>query len=175
MWTDRKDAQDPMNGDTNLVTNLQESMEEEQTPETAHQYLFAVLQRFQVRSLTQDGDILNAMTGILHRVAAMAHTQVIEGMQQDIFPVALNFVLTRGLPEYAAALLKHRTVYRKRMFASWSWAGWNGWSMWDAWDDLTWRDSESYSRCIEGAFADTLATFHKYDETSPDGSAAQLI
>lgn len=164
-----------MNWETNIVTMFQEAMDEDQTPETAHQYLFGALQRFQTRNLTHDGDTLNAMTGILQRVGAIAHTQVIEGMQQDIFPVALSFVLSESLPGYAAALLKHQPVYRKTMFPSWSWAGWKAWPAWIAWNDLTWWDRESFSRCIEGAFADTLVTFHKYDETSTDGSAAHVI
>ena len=69
--------------------------------------------RYSSRKLTDEGDVLNAMAGMLQRIARDVGSSVFEGMLTSYFDLCLLFWhLAAPAPQ------------RRRGFPSWSWAGW---------------------------------------------------
>lgn len=124
-WTDRN-PELHLSNDTrlNFVSLAQEEMDHYPGYGTAFEYLFASIGRFQLRHLSNEQDALNAMAGIMTRVAARARTDMVSGLPLYVFPLALCFNRRFTL------------LSRRSCFPSWSWAGWKGEPMWIVLDRL---------------------------------------
>jgi hypothetical protein len=103
--------------------------------------------RYSSRKLTDDGDALNAMAGMLRRVARDIGSSVFEGMLTSHFDLCLLFwQLAAPAPQ------------RRRGFPSWSWAGWkNNAPQWppelDGQEADKWMATKThivwYQRCLQ--------------------------
>ena len=118
--------QEPLERGTDLI-NYMYTIESTNNTRThaPYPYLLSAIQHFQQRNLRNDDDAINAMTGILQRVAQKANTTMSQGLPLAVFPLALIFF------PIGSALQRRRSK-----FASWSWAGWAGRVSFTAYGDL---------------------------------------
>ena len=82
---------------TNLVNLARESMDLGEGESAPYFYLFTLLERFQQRDLRDENDAINAMSGLLRRVAQATGTSIVEGLPAKIFPLATIFLHLREL------------------------------------------------------------------------------
>lgn len=122
---------------TNLVALFAEAMDLQEDEFSPYEYLTATLARFQRRKLTLESDAINAMSGILQRVAHLARTTLLEGLPVTVFPLMLIFLHIGTQNEGG--------VRRRHDFPSWSWAGWTGLPTWHAFNRLDlYRNPENF-------------------------------
>ena len=95
------------------------------TTAAAYTFLFQMLENYQTRKLTNQVDALNAVAGMLRRVATSAKTKMVQGLPTSIFPLALLFLHT-----------DRRAPRRWKQCPSWSWCGWIGATTWYPFDRL---------------------------------------
>lgn len=127
LWTDH-DPQYHSKSRWNVdrISQLQRSVEMQESHFMPHDYLFATIQEFRKRGLSKQIDAINALAGVLQRVAHVAGTTALEGVLVDILPVALLFVWPRKGTGW---------MVRNMNFPSWSWAGWSGKSI-PCWEEF---------------------------------------
>lgn len=89
------------------------------------------LEKYSVRQLTKEEDIVNAMTGILLRISRKLECSLVYGLPTDSFEWGLLFSPT--------------DYHRRAGFPSYSWAGWKGQVLcpWPEPDDFASESSES--------------------------------
>ena len=101
LWSDRDlSFQDRDHWATNVVAINQEAMNSEVGNTAPHHFLFSAIERFQTRNLTNQNDAINAMTGILARVAQRAKTSILGGLPMDVLSLALLFIVQAILGAY---------------------------------------------------------------------------
>ncbi|OQV01240.1 hypothetical protein CLAIMM_06632 [Cladophialophora immunda] len=115
---------------TDYIAFARESMDDMEFALAPYDFLFSALEEFQKRKITMNSDALNAMSGILERVADAATTEMIEGLPAKILPVATIFQNRGDNPELSS------DVRRRSDFPSWSWAGWRAPSFWHIWGEF---------------------------------------
>ncbi|OCK78533.1 HET-domain-containing protein [Lepidopterella palustris CBS 459.81] len=91
------------------------------------------LKQYSLRQLTNEGDRVDAMMGILQRIRHKLQCRLVHGLLSDAFEWSLFFDVS--------------SCQRQPLFPSYSWAGWKGevdtgWPMPDVGSD-SWRDSDN--------------------------------
>jgi hypothetical protein len=124
LWTDLEPKL-PRGPDIDVITFARDNMDMGIRSVATYTFLFQVLEVYQNRNLTDENDALNAVAGILRRVAASAKTKMVQGLPADIFPLAILFLHT-----------DRRAPRRRKKFPSWSWCGWKGQVSWYPFDRL---------------------------------------
>ena len=116
----------PRGQDLDFLTSVRDTMDTGGNDVSTYTFLFEILAIYQGRDLTDENDALNAMAGILTRVATAAKTKIVQGLPADILPLAMLFFYP-----------KSRRAPRRRMaFPSWSWCGCMGVTSWYPFDKL---------------------------------------
>lgn len=92
------------------------------------------LKQYSLRQLTNEGDRVDAMMGILQRIRRKLQCRLVHGLLSDAFEWSLFFDAS--------------SCQRQPLFPSYSWAGWKGeidtgWPMPDNADSDSWRDSDN--------------------------------
>lgn len=82
-----------------LINLLQEQMDEMDFFLSPYNFLFLLLELFQRRNISRDGDAYNAVAGFIRRVSEAANTNFVEGLPTKLFPLALLFY-NRGRDPY---------------------------------------------------------------------------
>ena len=116
----------PRGQDLDFLTSVRDTMDTGGRRVSAYTFLFEILAIYQGRDLTDENDALNAMSGILTRVATYAKTKIVQGLPADILPLAMLFLHSKG----------RRVPRRRKAFPSWSWCGWAGVTSWYPFDKL---------------------------------------
>jgi hypothetical protein len=89
--------------------------------------------QYSSRQLTNDGDRIDAMMGILQRIRRKLQCSLVHGLLGDAFEWSLCFDIS--------------SCQRQDMFPSYSWAGWKGkvdfsWPVGDFADSESWHDTD---------------------------------
>ena len=79
----------------NLVALVQEAMDLDESALAPYSYLFTAVQRFQHRNLTDEDDAINAMMGILHRVAQKGQHRRPRGSSGRSIPIDLELLASK--------------------------------------------------------------------------------
>ena len=103
------------------ASTLRHSLPERYSARTVHSAWAdyqQMVKRYSPRQLTHESDVLRAVSGYLNHLHRISKNRFISGMSLGLFHDALLWV-----PESSD---DHRHYSRKRIYASWSWAGWKG-------------------------------------------------
>lgn len=130
MTDQRPEQKSSLDWASQLINMLQEQMDEMAYFLSPYNFLFLLLEAFQRRNLSWDGDAYNAVAGFIRRVSEAGNTDFIEGLPVKLFPLALLFY-NRSRSSYPAGDTRRRTD-----FPSWSWTGWCAGSRWVMWQRL---------------------------------------
>lgn len=154
LWTDVEP--DLVRGaDIDVITYARDNMDLGVRSVATYTFLFQVLEIYQTRNLTDETDALNAVSGILRRVAASAKTKMVQGLPADIFPLAILFLHT-----------DRRAPRRRKQFPSWSWCGWKGACSWYPFDRLDLMNSADENnefnedKALEKTLSRSWLTYH---------------
>ena len=161
LWTDLEPER-PRGADIDVITFARDNMDLGIRSVATYTFLFQVLEIYQTRDLTDEADALNAVAGILRRVAASAETRMVQGLPADIFPLAILFLHTG-----------RRAPRRRKQFPSWSWCGWKGEASWYPFDRLDLMNSAdednefNEDKELEKALRHNWLTYHITEGTQP--------
>lgn len=113
----------------NFSTIIQESFEMgELTGLENLDYLFEIVRRAQVRNLSKPTDAINAVAGLVERIARRMNMSFLEGLPAQALDLGLLF-------QHSLDIRWPRRNERRTNFPSWSWAGWYGSIVW-YWEKL---------------------------------------
>ena len=150
----------PRGDDVDVMTYARDNMDLGVSNVSTYTFLFQLLEIYQERNLTDENDALNAVAGIIQRVAASAETKIMQGLPANIFPLAILFLQTA-----------RRAPQRRKEFPSWSWCGWKGqisWYPFDRLDLMNAADEDNdfnEDKELEKISSHNWVTFHVRDDT----------